>query len=121
MGKMTKVRNLLIAEYDTCFLNGVLCRKNPYTAHHIVPRRTKIDNSINNLALLCHLEHQMFNAIERDNRRHAEDLNNGFREYKRTKDELIIVQMRTFVDKRINALGYEVEDKGKLLVLRRKK
>lgn len=106
---------------ERCFLNGIVLIKNPLTVHHIIPRRIKIDNRLSNLALLCHLEHQMFNAIENDNKRHAEELNDGFREYKLTMDNIIIMQMRMFVDRRINELGYEVEDKGKLLVLRRKK
>ncbi len=62
----------------------------------------------------------MFHAIERDNRRHAESLNDGFREYKETRNRQIIEQMREFVDERINALGYEVENKGKLLTLKRR-
>jgi hypothetical protein len=103
-----------------CFLNGVIFVKNPITYHHIVAKRNKGKATFENGALLCYLEHQMFNAIERDNQRHAEDLNDGFREYKKTKNGLIIVQMRKFVDERINALGYEVENKGKLLTLRRR-
>lgn len=106
---------------ERCFLNGIVLIKNPLTVHHMIPRRIKIDNRLSNLALLCHLEHQMFNVIENDNKRHAKELNEGFREYKLTMDNIIIMQMRMFVDRRINELGYEAEDKGKLLVLRRKK
>lgn len=104
-----------------CFLNGVILVKNPITYHHIVAKRNKGKATFENGALLCYLEHQMFNAIENDNKRHAKELNEGFREYKLTMDNIIIMQMRMFVDRRINELGYEVEDKGKLLVLRRKK
>ncbi len=103
-----------------CFLNGVILVKNPITYHHIVAKRNKGKATFENGALLCHLEHQMFNAIERDNQRHAESLNDGFMEYKQTRNRQIIAQMREFVDERINALGYEVDNKGKLLTLRRR-
>jgi 5-methylcytosine-specific restriction endonuclease McrA len=120
MASNRKSKIKLIGIYGAiCFLDGIILVKNPLTVHHIIPQRKKVDNRLSNLALLCHVEHQMFNAIERDNQRHAEDLNDGFREYKKTKNGLIIVQMRKFVDERINALGYEVENKGKLLTLRR--
>ncbi len=116
-----KARIQLINIYGhQCFLGGVVLVKNPLTVHHIVPQRARKDNRLDNLALLCHLEHQMFNVIENDNKRHAKELNEGFREYKLTMDNIIIMQMREFVDERINALGYEVEDRGKSLTLKRR-
>jgi hypothetical protein len=103
-----------------CFLNGVIFVKNPITYHHIVAKRNKGKATFENGALLCYLEHQMFNAIERDNQKHAESLNDGFREYKQTRNRQIIEQMRKFVDERINALGYTIDYGGKMLKLKRR-
>jgi len=103
-----------------CFLNGVvLVKKNPLTIHHIIPKRVKVINKISNYAPLCRLEHDMFNALEVYNQSWGDELNAGFMEYKKTFDINLIYQMREFVDKEIERLGYKVVDTGKILTLRR--
>ena len=115
-----KARIQLINIYGhQCFLGGVVLVKNPLTVHHIVPQRVRKDNRLDNLALLCHLEHQVFNTIEMYNKYHAQELNYGFREYKHTFNSLLITQMRTFAYEHINALGYTIDYGGKMLKLKR--
>lgn len=120
MGKTTDIKNLLIEEYGLCFLGGKVSRKNPYTYHHLIPKRSGGQVTLQNGALLCNLQHSMFNAVENDNRRQAEELNDGFREFKRTKDLHLIKDMKRFVEHRITMMGYEIDTKGKIYTLRRR-
>lgn len=117
--KPGKIRMLKIYG-TTCFLNGVVLDKNPLTVHHIVPKREHGKDDISNYALLCRLEHDMFNVIEMNNKKDAEYLNNGFKRYKETKDFSIILELREFVDARIKELGYCVEDRGTCMCMVKK-
>lgn len=116
-----KVKQELINMYNNqCFLNGVIYYKNPITYHHIQAVRNGGKTTIENGALLGRLEHSMFNVIEDYNKTFARWLNEGFIEYKQTKNNLIILQMRLFVDNEIQRLGCEVEERKDILVLRRR-
>lgn len=116
--KNKEVREELISIYGKqCFLNGVIIPKNPLTLHHLGHRKpTNIDNG----SLLCRLEHTMFHFIEDHNRNLGQWLEDGFIEYKQTKNNLLILQMRLFVDSEIKRLGCEVEERKDILVLKRK-
>ena len=118
--KLGKIRMLKIYG-TTCFLGGiVLDKKNPLTVHHIIPKREHGKNDVDNYALLCRLEHDMFNVIENASKEDAQYLNDGFKRYKETKNINIIHELREFVDERIKELGYVVKDKGKVLCLCKK-
>lgn len=112
----------LIREYgEQCFLLGKIEKRNPLTYHHIVPRRSgKARTDFYNGALLCLLEHNMFNTIESYNQNYADDLNWGFQEYKRSKEYRLLIEMRLFVEQELFNRGYEVEEKSKILTLKRR-
>lgn len=103
----------------TCFLLGKIEKRNPLTYHHIIPKRHGGKDTYCNGALLCRLEHDMFNSIENINQRYADDLNAGFQEYKRSREYQLLIQMRYFVELELYHRGYTIEDKGKILTLKR--
>lgn len=103
----------------TCFLLGKIEKRNPLTYHHIVPKRSGGKNTYCNGALLCRLEHDMFNSIENINQRYADELNAGFQEYKRSREYKLLIEMRYFVELTLYHQGYVVEEKGKILTLKR--
>lgn len=110
-----------------CFLGGKIKQKNPLTYHHIFKRvygdYSKEDPLYNYLngALLCRLEHSIFNEIEANNLKLSRDINNGFIEYKKTKMYPLIEQMRDFVYDWIEENEYEVVEGDHCCFVRRKK
>lgn len=103
-----------------CFLQGIIHKKkNPLTYHHIVPKRQGGKGSIENGALLCRIEHDMFNIIESANPKKAEDLNDGFQEFKRQRDLRTLKQMREFVLWQLCQMGYCIDDTKPIIKLRR--
>ncbi|NCC99849.1 MAG: HNH endonuclease [Bacteroidia bacterium] len=118
-GKEAKI--ILIREHgNICFLGGEISKKNPITIHHLVPVRMGGQTVLVNLALLCRLEHDMFNAIECCYPKTAEELNDYFRYFKETHDLKMLKQMREYVLSLTQDLGYHVEERGKILTLKRK-
>ena len=118
--KISKIRDLLITEYGTCFLGGNISRKNPYTGHHIKPVRDGGETTIRNIALLGRLQHDMHNVIEKDNYIEGKMLNEYYTYYKQTKDGLALMQMKRYIENEIRKRGYTVEDRGKILTLKRR-
>lgn len=121
MSKNKAKEELLLLYYYKCFLNGFIYEMNPLTYHHIDPVRNGGATTIDNGALLGNLEHQMFNMIEQYNRGIASDLNIGFREFKKTRNDIIRIQARLVVDSYVKSLGCVIVEQNKLLVLKRKK
>lgn len=99
-----------------CFLLGVLNEHNPLTYHHIEPKKRA---TVKNGALLARFEHNLFNKVQEHKPRIADDVNCGFQEYKKTKSILLLAELRNEIIEEIYSLGYEIEDTGKLLVLKR--
>ena len=121
MTENKRAKYQLVREYgEQCFLLGNIEKRNPLTYHHIIPLRDGGKATFYNGALLCLLEHNMFNTIESYNKRYADDLNCGFQEYKRSKEFNLLIEMRLFVERELYNKGYEVEEKSKILVLKRK-
>lgn len=114
-----EARRILIRTHgETCFLGGVIQKKNPLTIHHLVPIRAGGQTVLANLALLCRLEHDMFNVIEQYKPKRGEEFNDYFRYFKETHDLEALRQMREEALSLTTDLGYVVEDRGKILVLK---
>lgn len=114
-------KKYLIQKYDgKCFLNGIINDKNFITFHHIIPVRDGGLATVENGALLGRLEHDMFNLIERMSKKKGVELNQAFRDYKLTKNDIIRIQARMFVDWYLMTQGYRVVEAEKLLILKRK-
>ena len=110
----------LIQKYDgKCFLNGFIYDKNPITFHHIVPVRDGGLATVQNGALLGRLEHDMFNLIEQMSKKKAVELNQAFMDYKLTKNDIIRIQARMFVDWYLMNQGYHIVEAKKVLILKR--
>ena len=118
--KASAIRELLITEYGMCFLDGQICPKNPYTYHHIIPLRELGKTTFENGALLRTLEHQMYHVIEQDDKFMASVVTDYFRYFKESKDLKALYEMKQLVETRVAHLGYDVEDRGKILVLYRR-
>lgn len=116
------VKDQLIKSYGyICFLGGNISKKNILTVHELVPRRNGGRRTFYNSVLLARLQHDMFNRIETYNKFIADELNDGFIEYKSTKDYLIIQQMKDFVENWIESNGFEITERKKSLMLVKKK
>jgi hypothetical protein len=60
------ILNLVIYEHGKkCWLNGVISRDNPLTAHHIVPLRDGGLTIEENIAPITKHKHEAFNELER--------------------------------------------------------
>ena len=87
--KNKEAKQEMIYEYGRiCFLGGTISKKNPLTIHHLKPVRAGGKTILINLALLGNLQHQAFNIIENNNKKQAEELNDGFREFKNKRYKL---------------------------------
>jgi len=110
-------RNELIEMYDyRCFLLGKISKKNILTYHHINPKKPA---TIENGSLLARLEHDMFHVVDNSNRKKGKEVNDGFQDYKRSREIAILYQLREFVINEVYNLGYTVEDNGEMYVLKR--
>lgn len=119
--KNKEAKIILIREHgNICFLGGTVSKKNPITVHHLTPVRMGGQTVLVNLALLCRLEHDMFNTIESVYPKTAEEINDYFRYFKQTHDLEMLRQMREYVLCITGQLGYQIEDCGKILTLKRK-
>lgn len=110
-----------------CFLGGTVKSKNPLTYHHIFKhvygiysKENPLYNYING-ALLCTLEHSIFNEIELYNLKLATEFNDGFIEYKETRLSPIIEQMRYNAYCWLENNEYEIVEGKKYCFVRRKK
>lgn len=111
---------ILIRDYGKiCMLGGVINKRNIITIHHLKPLCCGGRAILVNLALLGRLEHDMFNEIERENKRKAKEINDYLRYYKKARDELARMQMNEYINNEIKDMGLEIKKKGKRLVLRR--
>lgn len=118
--KSKEAKLILIREHgEMCFLGGTIQKKNPLTVHHLVPVRMGGQTILMNLALLCRLEHDMFNVIEQYKPRRGIELNDYFRYFKETHDLEALRQVRAEVLMLTQDLGYAVEERGKILTLKR--
>lgn len=110
----------LIKDYGAiCMAGDKPTVTNYLTVHHLVPVRNGGRTILVNLALLSRLSHDKFNVIERYKPKTADEINGELRYYKAYRDELAREQLRQFIENEIYNLGYEIEDTGKLLVLKR--
>lgn len=116
-----EAKQILIVEHgNLCFLGGTISKKNPLTVHHLVPLRDGGKTILINLALLCRLEHDMFNTIELYRPIRGKEFNDYFRYFKLTHDFGMLQQMRNEALSLTDQLGYQVEEHGKILILKRK-
>ena len=83
------VRKILITEYGKCFLGGVVTKDNPYTYHHIKPKRNNGLATKENGALLTQQRHEWFNKLEREYPTLASEINLYLAKYKGTYPEEI--------------------------------
>lgn len=124
MGKLKSNKDAkikLINDFgEMCFLLGNITKKNMLTYHHILAKRNGGKATYDNGALLCLCEHQMFNVLENKNKRYAEEVNEGFQEYKRSREYQLLVQMRYFIELELYHGGYQIEESNNVLVLKRK-
>lgn len=98
--KNKEVKNLMIYNYGhQCFLNGKITKTNPLTLHHIIPQRDKKNSktTVENGALLCRMEHDLFNIVEVHNQAIADELNRLFQVYKTIKDEELKSDLREYM------------------------
>ncbi len=92
------VREQLIEIYgETCFLGGLPSENNPLTLHHIKPVCNGGVDTVKNGALLTEGMHWLFNMIELKDPEFANEINEYFKYYKKTKDEDARNKMRKFV------------------------
>ncbi len=116
----------------TCFLGGTINSKNNLTYHHLfkdvygnyskqTPYFSKYNPLYNyiNGALLCNLEHSIFNLIECSNFKLSNEFNDGFIEYKNTRMYPLIKQMRKEAYEWLYKNEYEVIEGKKLYLVRR--
>lgn len=110
----------LVKEHGyTCFLGGKISKKNPLTVHHMVPIRLGGRNVLANLALLCRLEHDMFNVVERFKPNKGDEFNDYFRYFKITNDLEALEQMRDYIIEELYDLGYCIEERKKLFTVKK--
>lgn len=115
-----EARAQLICEHgEICFLGGEISKKNRLTVHHIIPVRMGGRMILENLAPLCRLEHDMFNVVENHYPIRAAEVNDYFYYFSETHDLEALKQMRAYVVYATQYLGYHVEDRGRMLVLKR--
>lgn len=116
-----EIKNEMIQIYgNICFLGGTICRDNPLTYHHCIAVRDRGKTTMQNGALLCRVEHDMFNCIEVEQYKKAQMLNDYFQYFKETKDIMLLRQMREYVLSEMIYMGYEIKETGRILVLERK-
>lgn len=115
------LRKLMIQRFgEQCFADYEITKKNNITIHHLEPIRENGRNTLDNIALLSQIAHCIFNEIEKGNWKKAKELNDAFREFKLWQDKRILQQTHDYMEAERIALGYEIDSKGKLLVLKRK-
>lgn len=111
---------ILIRDYGKiCMLGGNISKRNIITAHHLIPKRLGGKTILVNLALLGRLEHDMFNEIERENKKKTKEINEYLKYYKKFRDELARTQINRYINAEIKQMGYIISKKGKRLVLKR--
>lgn len=119
--KKEDLKKIMLGRFGKlCFADYEVNKKNYITMHHIVPVRDKGKYTIDNIALLSQIAHCIFNEIEKGNWKKAKELNDAFKEFKLWEDKRILQQTHDFMEAERIALGYEIEDRGKLLILKRK-
>jgi hypothetical protein len=64
-----------------CMLGG----KGRLSVHHLVPKRVRVDNRIENLALLSKKMHELFNKIEAQDQENGDYINEYLIKVKRMK------------------------------------
>ncbi len=64
-----------------CMLGG----KGRLSVHHLVPKRVRVDNRIENLALLSKKMHELFNKIEQQDQENGDYINEYLIKVKRMK------------------------------------
>ena len=79
MNNVDVKHSIFILHNYLCFLGGQPTKKNPLTAHHIVPVRENGPTIVSNLAPLCRTQHDAFNIIERQDKKVAIFLNDSFK------------------------------------------
>jgi len=66
------LKEKLIKTYgSTCMLGG----KGRLSVHHLVPKRVRVDNRIENLALISQQMHDLFNKIEQEDQENGDYIN----------------------------------------------
>lgn len=81
-GNRNALYEVIYRNGNFCWLNGVITRGNPMTAHHIKPVRLGGKATVNNIAPLTDQRHKWFNKLEMYYPEYAERVNDLFREYK---------------------------------------
>ena len=120
--KNKEAKAILTLQYGKiCFLGGTIHKKNPLTVHHLVPVRLGGQTVLANLALLCRLEHDMFNVIERYCPKKGDEINDYFRYFKESRDLEALKQIRQEIINLIDDLGYSINDNKKILTLKKRK
>ena len=116
-----EARHKLIKEYGCiCFMGGELSCKNILTTHHLTAVRDGGKTTLDNLALLGRLQHDIFNLVELHYKKKANDMNDLFREYKEIRDNAIIEYLKLQSQILLESLEYEIEDKGNIYVLKKR-
>lgn len=115
-----KYKNVLISDYGKiCFLGGTISKKNALTCHHIVPISNGGPTTIDNIALVARLEHDMINILTRERPLIAREINEYLLYFKQTRDMLERMRMHDYTISIITSLGFYVVEKPKSLVLKR--
>lgn len=103
-----------------CFMGGEISCKNPLTYHHMKPKREHGPTNVENGALLCRLEHDMLHTIENYYPTKTRDINELLMEYKEIRDKAIIEYLKIQTAIIIETLDYEIQDNGKMYVLKKR-
>ncbi len=120
MAKTNQNRILREQLGNFCYLGGIINNKNMLTIHEIDPKRFGGRRIYVNTALLGRLEHDMNNVIEREKPKIGNELAYFYHYIRETRDLEAVMQMREFILKEIDGMDYEIEDRGKILTLRKR-
>lgn len=109
----SEVRNILEDILGPiCALGGTPTETNKLTIHHLDPKREQFVCYLIQLVLICEFQHRMFNIVEQRKPKIANDINDGMKYYRRTKDGLIIPQLKIELETQIQSLGYDISTVG---------
>ncbi len=118
MSSYTDEKELLVAEYgEICFLGGTIGPKNVLSCHHIRPINKNGKNNLNNIALMCRLEHDMLHLLAEIKPQTAKEISDYLHDFKIYRDMLARVQMRRKLLRDIKDSGFIVVEHPKAFVL----
>ena len=120
--KRDEMRHLMINKYgEICFANYDVSRINPLEQHHIKKVVDGGKTTMNNIVMITHIPHSIINALDCNCQvRKLKEINEALQYYKECRNNIIRRQVYHYLEAERVAMGYDIVDNGKILVLKRK-